>query len=285
MIRKSLYGKGLILAATGLLLFAACKRTATDTSSTTTLSEDDKGYGGDQAAIERENNDVLSMADAAANNGNAQLKGGFTELSGCAVVTNDTVSVPHVLTLDFGNSPCTGWDGRNRSGKIIVQYTGHYKDAGSQHTITYDNYIVNGNQLTGSKSVTNMGMNNAGNYYYDISVTDTLWSGTVANNNGFRSWTSSRERTWVDGYSTATRADDTYDITGSATIRRINGHTFTVNITSALRVAAICPWIEQGTVQITPQNGNNVRTIDYGNGNCDSQATLTINNQSYNITL
>ncbi|OJW81884.1 MAG: hypothetical protein BGO69_15450 [Bacteroidetes bacterium 46-16] len=284
MIRKSLYGKGLILVATGMLLLTACRRTATDTNSLASLSEDDKGYGADQALIERENNDVISMADAAAANGSAQLKGGLNELSGCAVVTNDTLASPHVLTIDFGNSPCTGIDGRNRSGKIMVQYTGQYKDAGSQHTITYDNYVVNGNQITGSKTVTNMGMNNAGDYYYNIAVTDTLWSGTVANNNGFRSWTSSRVRTWVSGYSTGTRTDDSYDITGNATIRRINGHAFTVNITSALRVAIGCPWIEQGTVEITPQNGN-VRTIDYGSGNCDSEATLTVNNQTYHITL
>jgi uncharacterized Ntn-hydrolase superfamily protein len=166
-----------------------------------------------------------------------------------------------------------------------VHYTGHYKDAGSIHTITYDNYIVNGNQLTGSKTVTNMGMNNAGNYYYNIEVNDTLWSGVIANNTGYRSWTSNRVRTWVSGYNTVQRSDDSYDITGSATVRRMNGHTFTVNISSALRLAVGCPWMEQGTVQVTPQSGNNVRIIDFGNGNCDSEATLTINGNTYHITL
>lgn len=277
-------GKLMMLMASAMLLFAACKRAGNSNNDISSLTDDDKAYGADQAAMEKENNDVISIADVAANTGSGGLlKGAPSDLASCATVTNDSVS--GILTIDFGTMLCTGNDGRIRSGKIIVHYTGHYKDAGSVHTITYENYIVNGNQLTGSKTVTNMGMNNAGNYYYNITVNDTLWMGTAASNNGFRSWTSERVRTWVTGYNTPQRSDDSYDITGSATIHRRNGHVFTANITSALRIATNCEWIEQGTVQITPQSGNNVRTIDYGNGNCDSEATLTINSKTYHITL
>ena len=41
--------------------------------------------------------------------------------TGCALVTRDTVL--HTLTIDFGTG-CTGHDGRLRSGKVIVTYSG-----------------------------------------------------------------------------------------------------------------------------------------------------------------
>src|SRR3569623_1931444 len=91
MTRKSIYGTGIMLIATGMLLFTACKRNASSNNNNlASLSDDDKGYGNDQAALERENNDVISMADLAANTGSVgQAKGAPSELSGCATVNND----------------------------------------------------------------------------------------------------------------------------------------------------------------------------------------------------
>jgi hypothetical protein len=78
--------------------------------------------------------------------------------------------------------------------------------------------------------------------------------------------------------------DDAYEITGSGTVTRPNNTSFTMNITAPLLVALNCNWIKQGTVQITPAN-NVVRTLDYGSGTCDDQATLTVNGNTTNITL
>jgi hypothetical protein len=40
----------------------------------------------------------------------------------------------------------------------------------------------------------------------------------------------------------------------------------------------------QGVLEHTP-SGKAMRTIDYGNGACDDQATVTINGNTYTITL
>src|ERR1044072_5102441 len=70
MMRKSSYGTGIMLMAAGMLLFTACRRNAPDLKSNiSSLSDDDKGYGSDQASLEKENNDVISIADVAANTG------------------------------------------------------------------------------------------------------------------------------------------------------------------------------------------------------------------------
>jgi hypothetical protein len=288
MNKLILFKNALLLSAALTVGLVACKKTddTTNNNNSANVSDEDRGYGADQARLERENNDVIAIADIAAKTGHNNLlkTTEMNELSGCATITHDTVL--NLITIDFGNTPCTGIDGKNRSGKILVSYTGQYKDSGSNHSISFDNYVVNGNQITGSKTVSNMGTNNSGAYYYTITVTDTVWMGTVTSNNGFICWNGNRTRTWVSGYNTNTRSDDSYDISGTTTVRRLNGNMFIATITSPLRIAFGCAWISQGTIQFTPQNNtNNSRVLDYGNGNCDSQATLTINGVSYNITL
>ncbi len=259
-----------------IFAFAACKKNSSGTLSNT---DDNGGYASDNAKLENMNNDVISIADAAASTSGSNLR--TTQvLGGCATVTNDTTVTPHVLTINFGPTNCTCADGKNRRGEIIVAYSGRYKDSASTHTITYSNYYVNDNQVMGSKTVTNNGMNGQGQVYYTITVNDSL---NLGNGNGIISWTGSRTRTWLAGYLTSQRSDDEYSITGTTVLTRANGHVFTMNITTPLQVAASCEWIEAGVASITGQAGT--RTLDYGTGNCDSEAQLTINGHTYNITL
>jgi len=270
---------GTLLIAIALISFVACKKSAEN------LSSDDTTAAADNAQIEKASNDAENSADVAATAGTgANLRVAPTGLGTCATITNDTVSVPHVLTIDFGPVDCLGTDYIYRRGQIIVTYTGKYKDAGSSHTISYNKYYYNDNQLKGYKTVTNMGMNSSGNYFYNIDVHDSLvidsTAGTVI------SWSGSRTRTWTAGYNTATKWDDEYDIFGTTTVTRAGGKsvTFTVSSASPLHVAAICPWVESGSVTATRSAGGTY-TIDYGTGTCDRLATLTVGGKTYNITL
>jgi hypothetical protein len=267
-----------IAAMAVLFTLAACKMKKDDNT-----TPDDTGYATDHAMLEKTFNDVQSIADEAGTSGNlSTFRSGPATLGGpCATVTCDTISVPHVLTIDFGATNCLCQDGNYRRGQIIITYNGHYRDSGYAHAIGFNNYFVNDNQVTGTKTVTNMGHNSSGQPYYNVSVNGSI---ILANNNGTISWTSTRTRTWVAGYNTTQWADDVYNITGSASVTRANGNTFSLNITSPLVIALNCHWIEQGTVQITRQNGN-IRTLDYGNGTCDALATFTVNGHTYNITL
>jgi hypothetical protein len=79
-------------------------------------------------------------------------------------------------------------------------------------------------------------------------------------------------------------------ITGSASGTTANGRSFTCNITSQLvrdfggcTIAKRHPFI-QGTLQFTPGE-KATRTIDFGQGTCDLDATVTIKGKTYNITL
>ena len=269
-----------ILTAACVLSLAACNKMKNDDND----DNEDKGYATEHATLEKTFSDAQSISDEAGSSGslsNYKMLSGYTVLSNCATITNDTSVNPHELTIDFGASNCLCADGIYRRGKILVSYTGRYKDAGHTHTTSFDGYYVNDTGVTGTKTVTNMGTDASGNPTYNISVSGAI---VLANANGTVSWNSTRTRTWLSGYNTPSWKDDEFEITGNGTVTRANGKTFDMSITTPLHVARDCRWIESGVVQITPQGGN-VRTLDYGNGVCDAQANYTVNGKTYSITL
>jgi predicted alpha/beta hydrolase family esterase len=285
---KTIIRSGAILMAASFLTLTACRRDKTTTTTPALTSSDDNGgYASDAAKLESTNNDVLNMADNAATYGSANLR-----ISSCVIVTNDTTSTPRVLTINFG-SGCSCADGKYRSGEIIVTYSGRYKDSGSIHTISYSNYYVDSNKVTGSKTVTNEGTNSSGQVWYTVSINDTITLTT----DSMIYWTATRTRTWYTGYSTATRTDDSYliaDAPGGATVlHRANGHVFTLTITSPLLVAFDCPYIEAGEMTIASTTFTaGDRTLNYtypasslSGASCDDQAQLTIGSHTYDILL
>ena len=283
--RTSFYKGAFLIAIAAALTISACKHT--DNNNTLSNPDDNGGYASDQAKMETNSSDVISMADAAAkmsSGSSGEFRTSATTIGGCASVYDSIVGTDSFLVINFGTTDCTCLDFKNRRGEIIIQYNGRYKDSTSQRTITYNNYFVNDNQLTGIKTVTNMGANSSGQVYYNVTVNDTLNLGA---GNGEITWTGNRTRTWLAGYGTGTWTDDEYLIGGVTTLVRANGHsfTFTIDASNQLQVATTCPYIEAGIVTITGSTLSEPRTLNYGSGACDNEATLTIGSHTYNITL
>ena len=237
----------------------------------------------DNALAELTFNDVNQIADEAANGNLSSYKSddASSGLGPCAFITNDSTSTPRMLTIDFGSVNCLSMDGRNRRGKIIVSYTGKYRDAGSSATYSFDNYFVNDNQILGSKTLTNMGTNTAGNIWYDISVSASI---VKADGSGTITWNSDREREWIAGYSTPARGDDEYRITGSASGVSASGDSYSASITSPLHRSLACRFIDSGVIDITVGSFS-TRTINFGSGTCDNTAELTVDGRTRTINL
>ena len=99
------------------------------------------------------------------------LKPNSIEKTPCSVIiTHDTTSNPNVLTVDYGTSNCDCNDGKTRRGKIITTYTGAYLAPGTVITHTTDNYYVNDIKIEGTKTVTNMGLNNNNQPYFNVQI-------------------------------------------------------------------------------------------------------------------
>jgi hypothetical protein len=185
-----------------------------------------------------------------------------------------------VLTVDYGTSNCDCNDGKTRRGKIITIYTGAYLAPGTVITHTTENYYVNDIKIDGTKTVTNMGFNNNGQPYFNVQIDGqaTLTSGNVVD------YTSTRVRTWNSGFTTPlNRLDDVYDISGNATAVYSTGGGYNANTTTPVRVQVGCSFPTQGVIEMTPVN-KATRTINYGNGTCDAQFTVTVNGNTFNFS-
>ncbi len=273
--------------AVGIIVFStSCSKERTVTTDTST----------DYFTAEEASNDLLRQSsDAVTANQvdkswRTQPQQSFQLTGGCATVTviPDSVSgwFPVTYIIDFGTTNCQGADGKYRRGKIKVILTGKYRDPGTIIKIIPDGYYVNDKKVEGTlpdgeaKKLENKGLNSSGNIYFNVTegIKITRPDGKIV------TWKSSRVREWVAGYPTITPFDDEYDITGNGEGENKNGVHFTVTITKAIHVKVGCPWPVSGTLEIEP-DGYKKRTLDFGNGNCDNEATLTIGNKTIKISI
>ena len=271
----------LILSLAGflgfLIMLSSCNKDQTNPDTEFTVASDD-------AFAENTYDNVTNIVDEAydLSSNNFKSTEGRVFLSDCATVTLDTTSFPYVLTIDFGDTNCLCNDGRYRRGKILVSFTGRYYHPGTIITTTFDEYYVNDNQVEGIKTITNMGFNDGGNMYWDITVDGVI---TIAESGNTITWNSQKEREWIDGIQTPyNKWDDKYLITGTATGKRANGMHWTRTVVNPLRIELACRFIVSGTVNIQPE-GKALRVLDFGDGTCDNIATVTVNGNTYTIYL
>ncbi len=272
----------LISFAMVALIFTACKK-----DDNTVAGDNDTKTSEYDALAESTFDDATNIADEAYDLSTGGLKSTETEndyLGDCATVTLDTISMPHVLTIDFGEVNCLCNDGRYRRGKIIITFTGRYREPGSVRTHGFDNYYVDDNKIEGSKVLTNMGFNDNGNIWFTIEVEGTIILADETENGGIITWNASKQREWVEGYETFRRRDDVYLITGTASGVAPSGFGWSRVITNALRRELSCRFFVSGTIEITPEN-KPVRILDFGDGECDNIATVTINGKTHTIFL
>ncbi len=261
-----------LLILSAAFVFASCQRDGTKVTPYE-LTEDDKGFGTDHAMMEFVNDDVEAIADRAMYNNTASFNGCVPN------ITHDTGL--NRLVINFG-AECKDDDDVIRRGKIIVDYTREYWDSGSVRTIWFDDYYYQGMRLVGYKKIEHRGYNNAGKMYFSIIVGDTLHLGS---NLGTITYNCERNRVFLNGFNTmGDQTDDTYEVTGSGAIKRANDSHADFNILTPLLMSTSCKYIKAGELQIIPRNGY-ARVINYGEGDCDDDATLDLNGNVFDIKL
>lgn len=239
------------------------------------------------AEVEDDNTQIMS--DQAESEGSVDLRTSPVDnssvdlITACAVVTRDSTSSPKKITIDF-RTGCTNANGVTRKGKIIVTYTGRYRDSLTVIHIVSENYYVNDNKVDIDRTVTNKGHNASGNLEFGIVSTRT-----VTFTDGSTSSSSVQKvREWVAGSDTPRNfTDDVYSVTGTGTHTSKRGILYDASTLTPLIRKVSCHQFVSGQVKIV-RHGATERfgVVDFGTGTCDDVATVTLDNgRSYSINL
>lgn len=275
------FAKATLLAALTLLFaLSSCNRNEL-------LDTEDDTLAQRNALAEDTYDDVQSIAEQAAAGELEGFRTGEAEeiASGCATISRDSSGGVKTITIDFGTTNCLCKDGKNRRGKIIVSLTGRHTEPGTVITCTFEDFYVNDNHIEGTKTATNMGLNPKGHLLFHIVVSNGKI--TLANGEGEITWEADKYREFMSGYDTPRDfRDDNFRIWGTRSGTRKDGNSYTAVVREgqALVRRAGCRWFVSGIVTITPE-GERARTLDFGNGECDDQATLSVGRRSRTITL
>ena len=225
--------------------------------------------------------DDVSMEVLQVNTDNGLSAQPVTANQTCATITitpQDPAVWPKTVTIDYGTTGCTGLNGYVRKGKITYTLNKKLLATDAVLTISFDNYSVNGYKLEGQYTITNNGSANG------LNVTVKLVNGKVTYPDG--SWyTKTSNTTWVQsaGQSTLSALDDEYDVTGTGTIASSAGNTLTATSKTNLHRKVSCTNTVSGILDLT--YNNIAGTLDFGSGDCDKSAILTVAGKQYTVTL
>jgi len=236
---------------------------------------------GDQAIADNlteDANDVMN--EAALDKGVMGTNGpvgpsGTTGILTCATVTvTPLTGFPKTIVIDFGVTGCTSLNGITRRGKINIILTDSLRRSGSVATMTFENYYVNGYKVEGTITWTNTSAPGSKSW------NRTCTNGKITAPDG-RWWKHSGTQNLVQTAGVATHLnllDDVFSITGNCTVENSAGRSRTATIINALQKKTICANIDMGTIKI--QGPNHYAIIDFGNGNCDNLATISIDGRT-----
>ncbi len=201
----------------------------------------------------------------------------------CPVITvdhPDTTYFPKIVTIDYGET-CPfifNNDTITRKGRIIITLTDRYFVTGAERIITFDNFYINDVKIEGTRTITNLGINNKGHLTFGIKLENGK---IIFNDSRFVTCESERVREWVR---TSDWTKDTIFVSGWVSGTNINGDNYSCETGDPL-VLVRClvfnrRWtIVDGNLIITIGNETPI-IIEYGDGNCDRTINISKGNKS-----
>ena len=277
------------------MLIVACQK---DDVQEVSGEEENLQSAEDQATADAAFSDAFDMVDEEAKT-HGDLDGFTTTKSAevrneCAEVTmemsGDRPNIfPVTLTINYGEG-CTTDRGREITGKVITTFSDRIRKEGATRTIEFEDFSINGFKITGTKTITNNGVNDEGKFSYTV----TLRNGTVTTPAGkVIEHQFTRTRTWVEGMDTnfandgrAGILDDVWEITGAMEGVNRNGVAYKARVTTPLRREVDCRWLTSGVLEVTSDKHPGITvSIDYGDGSCDNDAVASAGDRTRDIKL
>lgn len=257
-----------------MFTFAACDNTEL---STTNISADDYAY---YAALFT--GSEAEEVDETTNESDLKLTDFVDRCFSVSITPNENGNFwPRKWTISYAADGCTDPHGNVRKGAILFELTNYWKIDSSLRTVQYNDYYFNDDKFLGTLSIENTGMNEDSLYTFRRKFENGVISkGDSAQMN----WDCEKYVVMSNGYATWEFADDEYDVTGGATGVDFEGLAFTMQIAQQLHYRTGCFFPVSGVLTIETE-GKSTATIDFGNGDCDNLATLTVDGESTEIEL
>lgn len=224
-------------------------------------------------SLEEIGNDALTEALAGISGG--RYNNSFMT---CASIDLDIVN--RLITIDFGES-CEGPRGRIRSGKMIISFSARHFEPGSVVTTTFEDFVVDGLKIEGTRTVTNLAASLEDNPSFNVKIENgkiTWPDGTSATR------TVDRTKTWLR---TNTPITDEYHLEGIAEGINRNGKSYKSTIVETVIIKIACfeesifiPVAGKKDIEV---DGELKVTVDYGDGTCDSILTIEKGGNSIDV--
>lgn len=210
----------------------------------------------------------------------------------CATVTvnrTGTKDAPAgTITIDFGSAgTCSDNRGVIRKGKIIITYSGRRWMPGSTFSIQLVDFYRNSTHIEGTESdTTKLSADSLHLKFVSWLVGGKITFGdgrTIERNHTFT-------KTW---YRSSLPQNDEWYLEGSAYGKNKNGNVYQMEIESPLIHKVTC-WVSNKVfipvkgikvITVTTTSGITTYKVDFGDGTCDNQVTVTINGKEKVITV
>ena len=193
------------------------------------------------------------------------------QLPDCVSITLVVEQNFRELTIDFGEEGCF-IRGHLLKGQIVMSYE---RNPDAQQIIinyTLVDFYIDQKQVEGNRSILKELSNDNGNpqFTHTLNLTVTWPNGMQAYREG------EKVKEWVEGFGSGIFSDNVFEITGYWNSAFVNGNMHSYTVITPLRREVICTYFVSGSIDVERTNFSGV--FDYGNGDCDNQATFTFDN-------
>lgn len=273
-MKRILFSSLLFVSAVAALTLNSCKKEDPDTETQSAV---------DNSVCEGEFTGRMGIINGFA----IKEQGVKSMMSGSPTVYVDPADTlngfPVTMLIDYGTTGTVDpVDGKTRKGQIQAVFSSKWSTIGSTITVKLLNYYVQNAGAAGFVQYACDSMMIIHNSPY--SFTNNIIGGKCIASSWNLEWACSRTLSQTAGTGDTIASNDVFEFTGSAVGKNREGKNYTVNVVTPVVKSMSCAWIQSGRIDLTPE-GLAVRTVDYGNGTCDSQATLTINGNTFSFTM
>ncbi len=271
--------KKLLLGAFLSLIVVSCSKENNTNSSATPITSEEVASN---LKIDNIADDVLQIAESQSNETEAGRSTAGVEsfLSNCvAGITTTQSGSTWTRTVDFGDVNCSLYNGNMVRGKIIITFTNDFTAATRTISYAFENFYHNDRHVEGNRTVVKTILpNHHPQATISLDMTLTTPEGAVYHRTG------QRVREFTEGYNTPNiLSDNVFSVSGNWSTVFPNGNTGTATISSPVIIKWSCEHpLVSGVINYA--RNNHTAVLDYGNGDCDNHATITINGVVHDIT-